>query len=57
MDLTEASKQFDRILQTDKTSVAAMMGHAQIAEQQDEHEKALSWVEQARAATAKALTP
>jgi len=57
MDLTEASKQFDRILQTDKTSVAAMMGHAQIAEQQGEHDQALSWVKRARAANAKALSP
>ena len=56
-NLTEASKLFDQILQTDKASVAAMMGHAQIAEQQGEHDQALSWVKRARAATAKALSP
>lgn len=55
--LTEASKQFDRVLQLDKTSVTAMMGHAQIAEQQGEHDQALSWVKRARAANSKALLP
>jgi Tfp pilus assembly protein PilF len=57
MDLTEASKQFEQVLQIDKPSVTAMMGHAQIAEQQGEHEQALFWVEQACAANSKALSP
>ena len=56
-NLAEASKQFDRVLQIDKTSVPAMMGYAQIAEQRGKHEQALSWVERARAANAKALSP
>jgi putative PEP-CTERM system TPR-repeat lipoprotein len=56
-NLDVASEQFDRILLIDKKSVAAMLGHAQIAEQRGEREQAVAWVERARSADKNALLP
>lgn len=55
--LAESGRHFDRVLQINARSVPAMIGMAQLAERQGEKEQALSWLEKARAADARALVP
>lgn len=56
-NLAEAGKWFDKILSEDKTSVAAILGHVQIAEQRGDTEKALLLLEKARKLDAQAVLP
>ncbi len=56
-NLIEAGKWFDKILSEDKTSVVAILGHAQIAEQRGDMEKALSLLEKARKLDTQAVLP
>ncbi len=56
-NLTDAAKKFDQVLISNDSSVAAMLGHAQIAGQRGEVENLLSWLQKARAADSKAILP
>ena len=56
-NLMEADKWFDKVLSENKKSIAALLGRAQIAAQQGDAEKVLSFLKKARTADTQAVLP